>query len=306
MIPADAPAPGLLELVAWQVGLGPRFPGSEAHRKLARELAGRLEGYAGLSLSQNFTVDLPGGRAKCVNLTGVFRPRPARLPPAPRRERSSPLLLGTHFDTRLTADRDPDPALRAQPIPGANDGGSGTAVLLYLLPELARLAREGGLSREVRVVFFDAEDVGGIGGLPFSVGAGLYAREPPLEPPGEALVLDMVGGNGLVLDVDAHALAHPPSLELTRRVFAAGREVDGAVFRGGKLKHVISDHYPFLRAGIASCLLIDLDYPEWHTQADLPAAMSERSLATIAAAVLRFLRDPRRSSPRGSGGCAGP
>lgn len=319
--PADAPAPGLLELVAWQVGLGPRFPGSEAHRKLTRELARRLEGYAGLTLSQNFSLDLPGGRAECANLTGVFRPgrgrkQPSRQSPAywpgrqervsRRQERVSPLLLGTHFDTRLTADRESDPALREQPIPGANDGGSGTAVLLSLLPELARLAREGGLSREVRVVFFDAEDVGGIGGLPFSVGAGLYAREPPLEPPGEALVLDMVGGSGLVLDVDAHALAHPPSLELTRRVFAAGREVDGAVFRAGKLKHVISDHYPFLRAGIASCLLIDLDYPEWHTQADLPAAMSERSLATIAAAVLRFLRDPRRSSPHDSGGCAGP
>jgi hypothetical protein len=108
------------------------------------------------------------------------------------------------------------------------------------------------------------------------------------------LVLDMVGGRDLELDVDGQALEHAPSLELTQRVFASGRQLDGAVFRGAKLKRVICDHYPFLRLGIASCLLIDLDYPEWHTHSDLPAAMSERSLATIAEAVLRFLQEPRR------------
>jgi glutaminyl-peptide cyclotransferase len=299
--PAEPARQSLLELVRLQVDLGPRFPGSQAHRLLTRELAERLEEYATEVHRQDFTVRLPAGPAECANLTGIFRPADR---PAP--ELASPLLLGTHFDTRLIADRETDPEMRTRPIPGANDGGSGTAVLLFLLPELARLSGEGELAREVRVVFFDAEDVGGIGGLPFSLGAWRYARESPLPAPGEVLVLDMVGGSGLALDVDGHALGHPPSLELTRRVFAAGRQVDAGVFQGGKLKHVISDHYPFLSKGIASCLLIDLDYPEWHTQADLPSAMSERSLATIAAAVSRFLREPRRSSPHGFGGRAGP
>ena len=302
MRPAETGGEPLLELVRRQVDLGPRYPGSEPHRRLTRELSERLEEHATEVHRQGFTVRLPGGPVECANLTGVFR-RPADLPGreergagghGDRQGRREALLLGTHFDTRLTADRESDAALRARPIPGANDGGSGTAILLSLLPVLARLAEQGILAREVRVVFFDAEDVGGIAGQPFSLGAWHYARESPLPPPGEVLVLDMVGGRGLELDVDAQALEHPPSLELTRRVFAAGRGVDRAVFRGAKLKRVISDHYPFLRTGIASCLLIDLDYPEWHTQADLPAAMSERSLATIAAAVLRFLQEPRR------------
>ena len=291
MRPAEPGGEPLLELVRSQVELGPRYPGSEAHRRLTCELGERLEEHAAEVHRQDFTVRLPGGPVECANLTGIFRPG--------RKQRASPgrreaLLLGTHFDTRLTADRESDAALRARPIPGANDGGSGTAILLSLLPELARLGEQGILAREVRVVFFDAEDVGGIAGQPFSLGAWHYARESPLPPPEEVLVLDMVGGKGLELDVDGQALEHPPSLGLTRRVFAAGGRVDRAVFRGSKLKRVISDHYPFLRTGIASCLLIDLDYPEWHTQADLPAAMSERSLATIAAAVLRFLQEPRR------------
>ena len=42
------------------------------------------------------------------------------------------VLLGAHWDTRAIAERDPDPANRATPIPGANDGASGVAVLLEL------------------------------------------------------------------------------------------------------------------------------------------------------------------------------
>ena len=289
MRPAEAAEAGtaLLQFVRRQVALGPRVPGSEAHRRLAAELQASLEANADLVTLQRFRVDLPGGTSECVNLTGAFKPRG----PMPGGGAGA-LLLGTHFDTRLVADRETDPMRRRLPIPGANDGGSGTAVLLSLLPELAGMAREGELAREVRVVFFDAEDVGDVGGLPFSLGARLYAREPPLPPPAEVLILDMIGGSGLELDVDAHALGHPPTLELTRRVFGCGRAVDAEVFRGAKLKHVICDQYPFLKRGIASCLLIDLDYPEWHTQADLPSAMSERSLATIAGAVRLFLRAP--------------
>ncbi len=289
--PSAEPSAGpLLELVRFQVGLGPRCPGSEAHRSLVRELGRRLEEQAAEVHRQDFAVRLPDGSVECTNLTGVFRWRPANGPARP----PAPLLLGTHFDTRLIADREPDASLRSRPIPGANDGGSGTAILLSLLPELARLAAAGRLQRDVRVVFFDAEDVGGLGGQPFALGAWHYARQPPLPPPGEVVVLDMVGGSGLELDVEEQALGHLPSLELTRRVFAAGRAVDGAAFRGAKGKAIISDHYPFLKEGIACCLLADLDYPEWHTQSDLPAAMSERSLATVAAALMRFLQEPRR------------
>lgn len=272
----------LLALVRRQVGLGPRCPGAPGHRALRELLAAQLEAACDERVTQEFRLELPWGAAACANLAGVIR-CPSSAPP---------LLLGTHFDTRWLADREPDPARRGLPIPGANDGGSGTAVLLGLLPVLARLRREGRLEREVQLVFFDAEDVGGIAGLPFSLGARRWVRDFPLRRPGEALVLDMVGGRGMELDVDAHALGHPGSLRLTREVFALGRGLDGGVFRGRKLKAVISDHFPFLRAGVPSCLLIDLDYPEWHTQADLPEAMEGRSLATIAAVALRFLLRP--------------
>jgi Zn-dependent M28 family amino/carboxypeptidase len=181
---------------------------------LREELAGSLEAFADRLAVQEFLVPLPSGRQLCANLAGLFRSRRPTRPP---------VLVGTHFDTRLIADREPDPRLRGEPIPGANDGGSGTAVLLGLLPELKRTARRGELAQDTTLVFFDAEDVGDIGGLPFAFGALRYCEEALDRETAEVLVLDMVGGSGLELDVDAHALQHPPSLRLTREVFGMGR-----------------------------------------------------------------------------------
>jgi len=43
------------------------------------------------------------------------------------------VVLLTHWDTRPTADQEEDEANRSKPILGANDGASGTAVLLELM-----------------------------------------------------------------------------------------------------------------------------------------------------------------------------
>ncbi len=279
----EEPGREILSWVARQVDMGPRWPGGPAHRRLEETLRGELSRFADRVLLQPFELPpLPpqegSGPVRCCNLVGVFQGAPG----------GNPLLLGTHYDTRLRADREHEPGRRNRPIPGANDGGSGTAVLLALLPWLRRRR----LGRDVYVAFFDAEDVGDLAGLPFSVGARVFVARPPLPLPREALVLDMIGGASLSLDVDAHCLGHPPSLELTRRLFRLGRELGYRAFGGEKVRHIICDHLPFLRAGIASCLLIDLDYPQWHTQEDLPGAMSEASLAMISEVLRRYLQLP--------------
>jgi glutaminyl-peptide cyclotransferase len=295
----------ILELVRWQVALGPRVPGSRAHGLLEAEIRRRLESFARRVVRHEFPVSLRRSQAGCANLIGIFPPRGGRG------KGGRTLLLGTHFDTRLQADREADPGRRSRPIPGANDGGSGTAVLLHLLPLLAEGLHDG----EVVVVFFDAEDVGDIAGNPYSLGAQRFVEQAPVDLPEQAVILDMVGGRDLRLDLDAHILHHPPSLALTRRLFSLGGAIDPEAFasaRGGrvgngndgipvpvirgypgdKLRYIISDQYPFMAAGIASCLLIDLDYPQWHTQEDLPEAMAPESLATIEAVLRRFLLPP--------------
>ncbi len=286
----------LIGLVERQVALGPRVPGSAAHDRLADELAARLDGAGAEVCVQPFAARFHGRTVPCRNVVGLFR---CGTPAAPT------ILLGTHYDTRPIADREPDPSLRGVPIPGANDGGSGTAILLHLLDWLHGAA--GALGRDVAVAFVDAEDLGDIDGNPFSLGAEALAADPPapVGRPDEVVVLDMVGGRGAVLDVDAHVFHHTPSLELARGLFRLGTSLNLAPFareKAGRVKYVISDQWPFLRRGIPACLLIDLDYPEWHTQADLPAAMSGESLAAIEAALKPWLSRPRGKGRRGSPG----
>jgi len=53
---------------------------------------------------------------------------------------------------------------------------------------------------------------------------------------------------------------------------------------------------------VASCILMDIDYPQWHTQADTPDAMSAESLGIIEEALRLFLTGRRVSAPRSSPG----
>jgi Zn-dependent M28 family amino/carboxypeptidase len=204
-----------------------------------------------------------------------------------------PLLVGTHFDSRVIGDRERDPAVRSRPIPGANDGGSGTAVLLHLLEHLPK----AGPTRDLLVTFFDAEDVGNIEGYEFSEGARRLAAAPVPFEPAEVLVIDMIGGRDLVLDIDANIRHHEPSRRLTREIFGLAASLGMGPFsapKARKHKYIISDHYPFYERGLPACVLIDIDYPEWHTQGDLPEAMSGESLAMIEDLLLAFAFDPGR------------
>jgi len=283
-----------MRLVEDQVIMGPRVPGTGPHDALARMLEERLRDHGAEVTVQDFPVEFRGARLLCRNVVGVFRA--AGDPGAP------PVLLGTHYDTRIRADREPDPGRREMPIPGANDGGSGTAVLLHMLPRLSWKS----LARDVAVAFLDAEDLGGIDGKDFALGAEWLAGHP-LEgwSPHAAVILDMVGGKDMVLDIDAHILSHPSSRVLTTEIFGIGMSQGWQPFvrdKKNRLKYIISDHTPFVRRGIPACILIDIDYPQWHTQADLPDAMSAESLGVTEEALWLFLTDRQAAAPRSSPG----
>ena len=275
----------ILGIVEEQVRMGPRVPGTPAHDRLTAILEARLREHTDEVLLQEFPVPFQGRALPCANVLGRFRSDPASTSPGV-------ILLGTHYDTRPRADRDPDPDQRESPIPGANDGGSGTAVLLHLLPWL----RQASLPRDVIVAFFDAEDLGNIDGKEFSLGARHCAANPPWgQTPTEVVVLDMVGGADMVLDIDAHILRYPASRDLTSRIFQIGMMHGWSAFARDKpdrFKYIISDHYPFVVEGIAACILIDIDYPQWHTQADRPQALSAHSLGVTEAVLSLYLSQP--------------
>jgi glutaminyl-peptide cyclotransferase len=263
-----------------QHALGPRFVGSPGHAAAQELLASWLEG-ADVFREHTFSDRFFGNSVTCRNLWGRFEgDRPGRL------------LFGTHYDTRPWADRDGDESRRHDPVPCANDGGSGVA----LLAELAGVLKERRDRPTVDIVFFDAEDWHEIDGKEVSLGArNFVAQLLAADSPDGVIIVDMVGGKNLVLDVDVNCQDHDPSYRLTLSLFQLGHALELPAFglkKAHPYKWIGCDHTPFMAADVATALLIDLDYPEWHTVHDLPEACAPESLAQVAQVLEAFLFSP--------------
>jgi hypothetical protein len=259
-----------------QVAFGPRVPGSPAHRACGEWLAAELEARGGRVSIDNFTYEEKDGPVwPLVNILARFGPEgPGRI------------LLVAHWDSRPWAEMDPDSTRRMDPIPGANDGASGVAVLL----EVARLIGEADLPRGVDILFTDGED---LGHAPDRTGYARGARRfatRGLNDYWRGVVLDMVGDAELKLPVEAYSLARAP--EVVDWVWARGAELSPEVFLSTIGPGVFDDHMPLIDAGLPTADLIDMEYAVWHTTRDDLDAVSRRSLEAVGRVVLSLALRP--------------
>ncbi len=150
--------------VSRQLDFGPRITGTEASLQMGDWLVEQLRLLGWDVVIQPFTIN---EQVQGRNIIAV-RSAPS-LPGAPV------AMLTTHYDTRLAADADPDPARHQEPTPGANAGASGTAILL----ELARTLEIEATQHTVCLAFFDAEANGGLPGWDANIGSQLFTESLP-------------------------------------------------------------------------------------------------------------------------------
>ena len=255
-----------------QVAFGPRVPNTEGHVKTRDWLLAELKKTTDRALLQNFTRTFSGKKLAMSNIVGVINPEAKRQ-----------ILLCAHWDTRPTADQEIEPARRARPIAGANDGASGVAVLL----ELARMfqaKRPPGVG--VQFVLFDGEDYGP--GLErMFLGARYYASKPALPKPDYAVLLDMVGDKDLQIYREQNSESFAP--EINDKIWKAAEELKITAFQYG-VRHTISDdHIPLQEVGWKAIDLIDFDYAPWHTLDDTPDKCSPASLKAVGDVVARVV-----------------
>jgi hypothetical protein len=263
-------------LIVEQCDLGPRYPGSEGHAAMISWLVEKLDPLADEVAIQRFEAPFYGEPVELANVIASFRPD--------ARER---VLFATHFDTRAIADRDPDPDARDRPIPGANDGGSGVAVLL----ELARVMSERRPGTGVDLVFFDAEDGGDGGGFPdWCVGSSFYASRLGDYCPRYAVVIDMIGDSDLAIPIELNSVSASP--DVVRKVWNAAERVGAERFVDRRGPSVFDDHIPLIWAGIPTALVIDFDYAHWHTLEDTPDKCSPSSLAEVGSVLMELVYNP--------------
>jgi glutaminyl-peptide cyclotransferase len=238
--------------------LGPRLPGSEASVKATEYIRGQLEREGWEVATERFAY-------AGVPLINVIA----------KRGEGPIVIIGTHFDTRPIADRDPDD--RTIPVPGANDGASGVAVLLELARVLDPAATEG---MQVWLAFFDAEDSGEIAGWEWAVGSRNLAQRLVNQPgnrPEYVIIVDMVGGTDATFHYEWSS-----SLWLQEKLWALAEDLGYEERFVPRFKHhVIADHTPFLQSGMEAAILIDMDYTYWHTQRDTLDKLDAQSLQRV-------------------------
>jgi glutaminyl-peptide cyclotransferase len=246
-----------------QVDLGPRTPGSEGHKKVVEWITQQLK-------QANWQVEIQQASTQGIDIQNIIA---HRLDKGPR------VILGAHYDTRLFADQDPDSSKRTMPVPGANDAASGVAVLL----ELARVL-PSDLSKNVTLVFFDAEDQGEIQGQQWSIGSTYYAQSLT-DKPEAVVVLDMIGDADLNIHTEGNS-----NPQITRAIWDAAQKLGYSdKFIPTPKYTMIDDHTPFLQRGFPAVDIIDFDYPYWHTTQDTPDKVSAASLKVVGDTLIHWL-----------------
>lgn len=281
-----------------QVAFGARTPGSQAHDDCLQFLLRRLQDAGARVVTQQFTSQTPLGGAEDYTFTNVAGLFAADAP-------GDVLMLAAHWDSRAKADEDPDPALRDQPVPGANDGASGVSVLL----EIVRAFRDQAPDRPVLIVFFDAEDQGSDPSTQWPEGGWILgsrhmAENWPAELPwpDQMILLDLVGGdsepnerlgtpgisdNRFSLPMERGSLEHAP--DLVDRIWTIAADLGHDAFERRTGRSVIDDHVPFQEAGVEAIDIIEFVPPEWHTVDDTPEHCSADSLEQVGETLLEYI-----------------
>ena len=274
------------DLVKKQVSFGPRVPNSGGHQKCGDWMVAELKKLADTVIQQKATVlSFDKKQLKARNIIASFN--------SANTER---VMLCAHWDTRPFSDQ--DPTTKNKPIDGANDGGSGVAVLM----ELARLFKENPPRIGVDLVFFDAEDYGQPDGMgqeqmpdSYCLGSQYWSKNPhvPGYRPRYGILLDMVGGPNAVYTQEGGSVQNAASI-VTKVWNTAARLGYYNRFSNELTQPIVDDHYYINQlAGIPTIDIIEHDrstpsnfYKYWHTLNDTPENLDKNSLKAVGQTLL--------------------
>jgi hypothetical protein len=263
-----------------QLAFGPRAPNTLGHEREGDWLMAQLRARADTLIVQEFThVTRSGEKLRLRNFLARFRPQTTER-----------VLLLAHWDTRPHADQSRNLGQQRLPVPGANDGASGVAVLLGVADALK--ARPPVIG--VDLLFVDGEDFGDFAKDTADVLIGsryFAAHQPPGYPPLYAVLFDMVGKSNLQIYYEGNSQAFAP--EVVERVWRTAAELGyGGVFRPGVKVSLIDDHVALQHAGIHAIDVVDFDYPYWHTTEDTLDKLSAASLQIVGDVAVALVRAP--------------
>ena len=268
--------------IEWQLSLGPRLPESNASSTFRENLSNMLH-------EIGFEVHLNEHQHQNYNFTNVQ----ARYSPTTNASSTLPrVVVSAHYDSRNIADRDGNVSYHSQPIDGANDGGSGTAVLM----ELARIIPMLNLPYTIELLWTDAEDQDDN----FTLGAKAWAEnltQEEIESIDSFILLDMVGDRDLKLQkiMPGNDSLYNQISSIANKLGYTENSKCQTDFPLGVLDYtntsfVFDDHVHPHQLGIPSIDIMDPVYGDetnngfgtfWHTMNDTIDNVSPKSLLAV-------------------------
>lgn len=252
------------------VAFGARPVGSPNHKKLEDYIYSHLKGDA--VEDDAFVADTPEGKFPIRNIIAKF--------PG---SKDGVIVIAGHYDTNYP--------LRDTGYVGANDGGSSTAVLLELANQLRGKQRDG---YSVWLVWTDGEEAV----KQWSATDSLYGtrhladrweKDGSLKKIRAFVLADMIGDADLNVDKDANSTA-----TLQTVVYQAATRLGYQSHFFARTIAVEDDHLPFVKKGVPSVDLIDLDYGYnnvfHHTPQDTVDKLSPKSLQIVGSVILETVR----------------
>lgn len=260
-----------------QVAFGPRVPNSEGHRSCRNWLIGKLEQYGAKVYAQDTKVRAYDSTELAItNIIGAFNP-----------DAEERILLLAHWDTRPEADFDPNPSLKSKPIIGADDGGSGVAVLL----EIARIIQSTDSKKGIDIFFTDAEDYG----APhiedsWCLGSTYWSLHPHVEgyKAKYGILLDMVGAKDARFRWESFSKLYAP--DVLDAVWSTAASLGyGRYFIQADGGALTDDHVPINKnMGIPTIDIVNYDPSRtkgfgehWHTHADNISVIDRNVLSAV-------------------------
>ncbi len=259
-----------LEYTREFVSIGPRWVGSPGHAKAEAFIKKQ---FAKDNLEEDtFTMNTSVGPQTMHNFIVRF---PGK--------KDGVIVLATHYETNYP--------LRNINFVGANDGGSTTGALIEMANHLRGRTLEG---YSVWLVFFDGEEAFKEWSQSDSTYgsrhlAAKWQNDGTLKRIKAFILLDMIGDKDLDIQRDGNST--PWLLDLIRH--AAEKDGNQSYFYAQQTE-VEDDHLPFVKRGVPSADVIDLDYgyenAYHHTAQDTMDKISAKSLTIVGNTILEAIR----------------
>lgn len=281
------------EKIETQLSFGVRVPNTPGHTKCGDWIVNSLRESGLEVVEQKFEAfSFKGKRLSARNIIAAYNPSATKR-----------ILLAAHWDTREVADQ--DDKKKDQPILGANDGGSGVAILLQIAEDINLSISKPNIG--IDYIFFDVED----GGKPESavgnalndyggylMGSEYWSKNPHTENYSAfyGILLDMVGAKGATFLKEDGSMQIAPSV--VNKVWQIAAEKGfSSYFVVQKGASIMDDHVPvIINRKIPMIDIIDQKlsngqtfFKYWHTHGDNLEAIDKNTLEAVGETVLQTL-----------------